>query len=218
MDQVAATYHGRDFWIRENLLYATPNFRARKAARVVNGIAAGGRRTLLDVGCGPATLKTLLDPAIEYHGIDIAIQSPAPYLVEMDFVGNPIAFKNKRFDIVVALGVFEYLGDQQDQKCSEIRDILAPEGKLLVSYINFRHFRRRIFPIYNNIHTIKEFALRMGRVFQVERCFPVSHHWRHKQPGERMLPALQMQMEWNVPCFSSWLAVEYFVVCSPRRL
>ncbi len=85
MVQATGAYYKRDFWIAENLNYAKPHYRLEKAARIVNKLARGQNRTLLDVGCGPATLKHLLGGNIQYHGIDIAIHNPAPNLREVDF-------------------------------------------------------------------------------------------------------------------------------------
>ena len=178
MQELTENYNKRDFWIRENLQYAEPNFRLRKCARLVNEETQGRRCDLLDVGCGPASLRKQLGSNINYSGLDIAIHEPAPYLLETDFIRNQISFRNKRFDMVVALGVFEYMGGYQDQKFAEINKILNKDGKFIMSYINFRHFRRKIYPIYNNIRSIGEITKSLQMVFHVEKCFPVSHHWR----------------------------------------
>src|SRR4051794_10416740 len=87
---VAAAYQ-RDFWIKENLKHAQPHYRLRKTARIVNAIADGRECDLLDLGCGPATLRRLLAEGIHYYGIDIAIQAAAPYLLEADILRRPIA-------------------------------------------------------------------------------------------------------------------------------
>jgi SAM-dependent methyltransferase len=203
----------RDFWLRENLQYAKPNFRLRKCARFLNRETQGRHCDLLDVGCGPASLRRLLAPNISYHGLDIAIQEPAPYLVQRDFVQDNISFGTKRFDIVVALGVFEYMGRHQSEKFEEIARILAPGGKFVMSYINFNHFRAMIYPAYNNVQSIADLTTSLQQVFRVEKCFPVSHHWRHRQPG-RNAWALQIPLERPIPWLSSWFAVEYFCVCT----
>ena len=207
-------YFKKDFWIQQNLLYSKPNFRARKCARLVNQMSQGRPRDLLDIGCGPAALRDLLDPNIRYFGIDIALHEPAPYLLELDFAQNPISFHNRRFDFIVALGVFEFMGQNQSRKFAEIRDILKGDGKLIVSYINFNFFRTRVSPYYNNIQSVAEMKENLERVFQVVRCFPASHHWRFRQPGKYAFPAIQMRLNRSIPLISSWLALEYFFVCS----
>ena len=212
---VTDMFNDREFWLKENLLYAQPNYRLRRCARLVNERARGRQCDLLDVGCGPAALRPLLPPAIAYHGVDIAIHEPAPYLLERDFVRNEISFGDRRFDFVVALGVFEYMGHHQARKFDEIRSILAPGGTFVMSYINFRHYRRAIFPAYNNIQSIGELTASLRTAFRLERCFPVSHHWRHRQPGT-YASRVQLPLGTAVPGVSSWLAVEYFCVCSAR--
>src|SRR5579862_1918223 len=128
MEQVEQKYYKRDFWADENLKYTEPHFRLEKSSHILNRIARGKECDLLDVGCGPATLMRLLDKNIHYHGIDIAIHNPAPNLIESDFLGNPIRFGNKKFDIILAQGVFEYVGAFQAQKFSEIKQSLKPDG------------------------------------------------------------------------------------------
>lgn len=113
-------YHKRDFWGTENLKFTEPHFRMRKAARQICKLARGRELDLLDVGCGPAALAGLLPANLRYHGIDIAIQDPAPNLVEADFAEQPIASRGVTFDIIVAQGVFGYMGDVQSQKLAEI--------------------------------------------------------------------------------------------------
>ena len=67
----------------------------------------------------------LLPANIRYYGIDIAIHNPAPNLMEADLVESEIAFGDKRFDLISALGVFEYVGQSQSRKVR--RDSEDPE-------------------------------------------------------------------------------------------
>lgn len=216
MPTLTNNFNKRDFWIEENLVYAKPNFRAKKCAGMIAEITRGEPCDLLDVGCGPASLRQVVGPNINYHGIDIAIHQPAPYLRELDFSQNVISFDDKRFRIVVALGIFEYMGRFQSQKFEEIRSILEPNGKFIMSYVNFGHFRREIYSMYNNVQSIREMRQSLEKTFTVDRCFPECHHWRHKQPGKNALPGLQMKIERPIPILSPLLAVEYFFVCSQR--
>ncbi|MGB2677988.1 MAG: class I SAM-dependent methyltransferase [Candidatus Acidiferrum sp.] len=217
MKQAVENFRSRDYWVVENAQYAEASFRLRKCAQIINGMAGNKECTLLDVGCGPAALQPLLKPTISYYGIDIAIHEPAAHLRELDTAREPIAFDNKRFDFVVALGFFEYMGYQQDRKFEEIRTILKDDGKFMMSYINFGHLGRKVWPNYNNVQPIAEMTRSLNEVFQVERRFPASHHWRQKQPGKSSFPALQMRVNFNIPIFSPLLAVEYFFICSRRK-
>lgn len=216
MNQVVDNFRSRDYWIVENTLYAEPSFRLRKCARFINEMAGNKGCSLLDVGCGPAALRSLLRQNVEYAGIDIAIHQPAEYLRERDIAKESIDFDNRSFDFVVALGFFEYMGHQQIQKLEEIKSVLKKDGKFMMSYINFGHYRRKVWPNYNNVRSIADMKRSLNEVFRVEECFPASHNWRQKQPGTRSLPALQMRVNSTIPLFSHLLAVEYFFICSHR--
>lgn len=214
LPQASAQYYKRDFWIEENLKYAKPHFRMAKAARIINQIAREKECDLLDVGCGPAALEPLLRDNIHYYGIDIAVHHPAPNLIQADFVESSIAFAGKRFDIVLAQGVFEYIGTFQEQKFSEIARILKEDGKFIVSYVNFDHRNRNIYWPYSNIRPFRNFRKSLERFFQIEQYFPTSHRWHHDEPKGRLMPAIQMHINLNIPFFSPLFAVEYFFICS----
>jgi len=216
MNQVMENFRSKDYWIVENAQYAVVSFRLKKCGHLVNQMAAGRECSLLDVGCGPAALRTQLAPNVAYHGIDIAIHDPAPYLKEIDVAHEPIDFDGKRFDFVAAMGFFEYMGVQQDVKLEEIRSILNPGAKFIMSYINFGHFRNLVWPNYNNCKPVSEMEQSLKKFFNVEKYFPVSHHWRQKQPGKRSLQGLQMHINFNIPVISPATAVEYFFICSPK--
>jgi cyclopropane fatty-acyl-phospholipid synthase-like methyltransferase len=217
MKQSVDAYRDRDYWIVENALYAEPSFRLRKCARFVNELAGQRSCTLLDIGCGPAALRPLLNQNVTYYGVDIAIHQPASYLRELDFSRTKVSFDDKRFDFVTAMGFFEYMGQQQNRKFEEIRDILTDDGKFIMTYINFSHYRRQVWPNYNNVQTIAEMTRSLEPYFQVESRFPASHHWRQKQPGKNSLPGLQMRLNFNIPIFSKMFAVEYLFICSKRK-
>jgi SAM-dependent methyltransferase len=210
-----ASEHDRrkDFWAKESVHFSRPWYRIEKSARIVRGLA--GRKTfqLLDVGCGPAALQQLMPPNVSYYGLDISVGAPAPNLVECDFVEEPIKWGEKRFDIVVAQGVFEYAGEVARAKLGEISELLVPKGFLVASYTNFTHRKPYIYSAYTNVVPITQFASYLGDFFQIVRSFPASHNWKHGQPGSRLNRRLNMGINLNVPFASKRLAVEYFFVC-----
>lgn len=216
METAAETYQNREFWRQENLTYAKPHFRLEKSACLVNRLAAGKECDLLDVGCGPATLMQLLQPNIRYHGIDIAIHSPSPNLIETNFVEHPIEFWGKKFDVVVAQGVFEYIGTVQEQKMAEISRLLKPGGTFVLTYVNFNHRNRNIYWLYNNVQPFETFYRSVAQLFEVQRCFPTSHRWRHDEPRGRITWALQKHLNVNIPVLSRMCGVEYFFICTKR--
>jgi SAM-dependent methyltransferase len=211
----AEKFYKRDFWIKENQKHVPPHYRLQKCARILNAIAQGNECDLLDVGCGPATLMNFLDKNIHYYGIDIAIHEPTANLIETDFVENPIGFADRRFDIVVAQGVFEYVGELQDQKFSEIAGLLRDQGTFVLTYTNFGHQNKRVYEPFNNVQSFEEFRQSLARHFVIERYFPTSHNWSGGQPVRKLMKAVNMRVNANVPIISPRLAVEYFFICSP---
>ena len=209
-------YHKKDFWSKENLRYSQPHFRLEKSARIVRRLANGEERSLLDIGCGPATLMRLLPPNIHYHGIDIAIQDPAPNLIEADIVETPIRFGNKRFDIILAQGFFEYVGDFQSEKLAEIAPLLHENGTFIVSYVNFGHRDREIYAPYSNVQPLDDFRRSLTQFFRIHRFFPTSHNWHHREPSREPIRTVNMRINLNIPVISPVLAVEYFFICSAR--
>ena len=212
----ARTVFKRDFWSQENLKYTQPHYRMRKVARMVNRLADGKACRLLDVGCGPAALRLLLDPNIAYHGIDIAIQEPSPGLVERDLLSEPIRSDYAPFDLIVAQGFFEYMADAQSQKFAEIADLLASNGRLVVTYVNFDHRSPYHYSPYSNIQASARFRNSLAEHFVVERHVPTAHNWNHSEPGRWFARGPNMYINVKVPILTSWLAVEYIYVCRPR--
>ncbi len=217
-DSFTVRYYKKDFWSQENLKFARPHFRLEKSARLINKIAGGRSCELLDVGCGPATLQRLLHDNIAYHGIDIAIQEPAPNLIEADFLESPISFDDKKFDIIIAQGVFEYIGTYQEQKFAEISELLKPGGCFIATYVNFGHRDRGIYWPYSNIQQMRVFRGSLSRHFRIDRSFPTSHNWNNSEPNRWLIRAPQMPMKVNIPVISALLAVEYFFICSAAPL
>ncbi len=207
-------YYERDFWIKENLKYSEPHFRLEKSARIVNRLAHGRELDLLDVGCGPATLMHLLHKNIHYHGIDIAIHNPGPHLVQADFLETPIKFGDKQFDIVLAQGVFEYIGSHQSEKFSEIKQVLRENGKFILSYVNFNHLSKAIYSVYNNVQTLTDFRRSLANSFHIDRVVPTSHGWRNGEPTHQFAKAIHMRMNLEIPLISQLFAIEYFFICS----
>ncbi len=213
----AGMLYKRDFWITENLNYSRPHYRMDKVARLVNKMVAGRECTLLDVGCGPATLASLLQPNIDYYGIDIAIQSRSPNLRETDFLRSPIAFDGRQFDVVVAQGVFEYVGKFQSQKFADVASIIADGGTFVVSYVNFDHRERVIYWPYSNVQAFDDFRRSLAEHFRIRRFFPTSHNWGHWEPSQKLVRTINMHLNVRIPIISRKLAVEYLFICSPRR-
>jgi SAM-dependent methyltransferase len=206
----------RDFWANENTKYARPHHRMLKMARLVNRLADGKDCRLLDVGCGPATLGLLLDPNVQYYGIDIAIQEASPNLTECDILQEPIRSKDAPFDLIVAQGLFEYLADKQADKFAEIAGLLAPHGKFIASYVNFDHRRPNYYWPYSSTQPADQFRDSLTENFVIEKQFPTSHNWNHHEPERSYLRVSNMYVNVNIPFVTRRLAVQYLYVCRGR--
>jgi SAM-dependent methyltransferase len=213
-----AQHYKRDFWSKENLKFGRPWYRLEKSARIISRLAGGKECSLLDIGCGPAALMRLLPPNIRYHGIDIAIQEPAPNLLEADLLESHIRFGDKHFDIIIAQGVFEYMSGLQSRKFAEIAQLLNKNGAFIVSYANFGHRKKNIYEAFSNVQPISDFREDLASYFNIDRSFPGSHNWAHTQPNRKFVKVINMYTNVNIPFVSPGLAVEYFFICSPRNL
>ena len=213
----AARYYKREFWIEENRKHIPAHYRLRKLARIISKVAAGKTTDLLDVGCGPGTLRQLLPDNVSYYGIDIAIHDPAPNLREADIIETPIGFGSRRFQVVVAQGLFEYLGHAQASKFAEVASILTRRGVFIVTFTNFGHRRAHIYEPFNNIQSVSEFRASLARYFHIDKFVPISHNWYGGQPTRRLVKAANMYVSCNIPGLSPRLAVEYVFLCSRRR-
>ena len=212
----AADTYKRDFWVKENRKHVPAHYRLQKSARIIDALAGQEECDLLDVGCGPATLMRLVRPNIHYYGIDIAIHDPSPNLLEADILKEPIRFADRRFNIVAALGLFEYVGGSQDQKFSEIARLLGDRGRFVLTYTNFGHRDKRIFEAFSNVQPFDDFRRSLARHFTIDRYFPTSYNWHGGQPTRPLLKAANMPVKANIPVVGPRLAVEYFLICSRR--
>jgi polysaccharide pyruvyl transferase WcaK-like protein/SAM-dependent methyltransferase len=209
-------YYKEDYWRAENLKFSRPHHRLEKSARIISRLWRGRKCELLDVGCGPAALKWLLPPNVSYYGIDIAIGESAPNLMEADILQTPIGFGDKKFDMVSAQGVFEYLGDHQLEKLAEIASILKPGGKFLVTYWNFGHRRPLVYDSFSHVQRLADFRQALEQYFSVDQFFPASHNWEQSSPSRPLIRAINMRVNMHIPVISPKLAVEYFFLCSRR--
>ncbi|HZP00800.1 MAG TPA: hypothetical protein VFD30_10940, partial [Terriglobia bacterium] len=76
------------------------------------------------------------------------------------------------------------------------------------------HRKRQIYWPYSNIQSFGDFYKSLGQFFHVDRFFPTSHHWQHREPSRPLVKAIQMRININIPLISRLLAVEYFFICS----
>lgn len=106
----------------------------------------GTGRPLLDIGCGSGVLEaTSLDGGFDYVGVDISSEMVATARDEAIAPASTfsigrveaLAFAPDSFDVVLALGVLEYVRpDALEGAVEELARVLRPEGTLIVSLLN----------------------------------------------------------------------------------
>jgi 2-polyprenyl-3-methyl-5-hydroxy-6-metoxy-1,4-benzoquinol methylase len=174
-------------------------------------------KTFLDIGCGPGYLAKTIKKTIsqiEIHGIDfsqVAIEHAEPILDKcwcLNLDTDDIPSRSDSYDAIVCLEVMEHVYDA-DHILHEIRRVLKPNGRVLISVPNLAYWRYRLqlvagqvphgevlnaqhIRVYN-LSTLKNKVSLAG--MKVEKC------WGY---GERM-----QKLAYNLPkLFSSTLFVE----------
>ena len=123
--------------VRRNLVFET-----------LDVLPAGGR--LLDAGCGAAhVLRECLDKGWDGYGFDfahgmvdlgkkeLADHGYDPKRVRIGLMSDLSAYTSESFDVVLLLGVSQYLMEEDDQKIwTEIHRVLRPNGIVLIDFVN----------------------------------------------------------------------------------
>jgi SAM-dependent methyltransferase len=105
----------------------------------------GNIQTVLDLGCGPATMRAVLPTHVEYFGVDFApsiireLGDPSHFEVA-DFNVDPTCFGTKKFDVLICSGIFEYIREPL-RFIAFLASKVSDEGHLILSYTNRQHFR-----------------------------------------------------------------------------
>ncbi len=135
---------GASYWNSRTLDFQKVHPRLRIIRRLFDAIPAQVR-TVLDVGCGPATIRDILPSHIEYFGVDFAqvvidaFRDPVHYEVA-DINASPRCFGARRFDVIICSGIFEYVKDPVAfVEFLEAKSHVG--GHLLLSYTNRQHYK-----------------------------------------------------------------------------
>lgn len=205
-----------EHWNDRARAFGTPHLRLRTITSLVASLP-GGPGSLLDIGCGPATLGSMLPSGTDYFGGDIASDvmpmgnSPDHFAVA-DLNAGEEPFPTRRFDVVVVSGMFEYIRDP-----SAFVKLLArkvrPEGHLILTYMNRRNYRElrqrmlgRVYsypdPHLNFIPIMQAVALLRANRFVIARTSMITSDYR-------VLPAAPVF--WHYPL--NIVARQFLFVC-----
>ena len=124
-----------------------PYFYLRRQALVMQKLRSLDASSVLDVGCGPGTFaKPCAALGLHYHGVDISdrmIDEARRRSGDIDHVdfslcdARQLPFPENNFDIVLSLGMLEYVPQDKEIKyLNEIIRVLKPGGTVLFSLLN----------------------------------------------------------------------------------
>lgn len=118
------------------------NTRIRRVAELLSGFEAG---RVLDIGCGPAVIGRIFrGKPIRYHGVDVSAEmlsvcgstfgGDAQYSFSIGSI-EALGFQSNFFDVVLCLGVWEYVRDAR-AAVREVARVLKPNGILIATMLN----------------------------------------------------------------------------------
>jgi len=151
--------------------------RVRKVANLLSKVRGG---LLLDVGCGPGLIaKEVLRQNLGYIGVDLSTAMVAKcrdVFKDADCVHVAVArieqlpFPNDCFDVVLCLGVLEYLDEIREGVREAVR-VLRPGGLFIASMLNkfspYRMWQRMVKPNGRHEPTLTLYTEReMRRLFR----------------------------------------------------
>ena len=204
IDGAAATAH----WEARSPKFSELHPRLRLIGELVAALPEAPR-TALDVGCGPASLRSALPAGTEYFGIDIAPTviaahgDPAHFEVGDLNAGTP-CFNGRTFDLVVCSGIFEYVHEPA-RFIDLVVDRTRVGGHVVLTYMNRWHYREvgwrlRGRPLaypdpHTNFITVREAARLLGA-----RCSVVAR--RSMTAGSRASAALARPLDFPLNMFN----------------
>jgi SAM-dependent methyltransferase len=134
--------------------------RAKFVSELINSSGS-----LLDIAGYKGDLKQYLPKGIEYNLIDI-IETDLPEQVRWDLNKIPLPYKNKSFDIIVAIDIFEHVNNPFDLR-REIKRILKDDGYAILGLSTRRVKGHNIYlkeDFINDFKIIKRIGIIGGKV------------------------------------------------------
>lgn len=133
----------------------------------------GNYRTILDIGCGPGNYFDIYQKFnLDITGLDFSPEQLQP--VKFRFPNAKLIagrledtnFSNK-FDVIAIIGVIQTV-DKPDEFLKRVKDILAPDGLILMTYSN----RVALYPKIGNarylyLYSFDEAVLQLKKYFEI---------------------------------------------------
>lgn len=98
---------------------------------------AGKGNDILDIGCGDGSLTEPLKKDNRVWGVDLNFGN-----IRVDLQTGNLPFNDKSFGVVIASEIIEHIWDNR-RLLKEIRRVLVPQGKLIISTPNLASLGRR---------------------------------------------------------------------------
>ncbi len=196
------------YWKKETQKYQTPHLRLLRIVEEIRQHKQHGR--VLDIGCGPQTLGSMLGTAYEYYGVDVVGTGDAHFQA-FDFEQHSLTefpFK-ETFDIVTCSGLLEYLSLAKIEELLKLihSTLLTQESLFVATYTNFAHVTRRRGKMHPkwitkiSINEIQELYRRSG--FEIQASYPSYY----KIGGGPLKPGLWWNLQRHLPLpKSGWFA------------
>lgn len=104
---------------------------------------------LLEIGSFPFTIThELKQKSFNVYGVDFNYNNKKYNVVKCDIECQPLPFKDNYFDNVLMMQVLEHLGHNPMFALYEIKRVLKPKGKLILSTPNFFHLRNFVWLLF----------------------------------------------------------------------
>lgn len=165
-NQAAPTYNQVRYTQTHQLCGEEMQMRQQEAKRLLEDVSIQPGR-LLDVGCGPGVLfPDFLGKGHEVWGVDVSTSmieearknfSDAKVHLAVENIED-MSFEDSFFDVIVALGVVNYLSHEQ-MAFTEINRVLKRGGKLIASF-SYK---------YSPVHLIRRLLVPLRRFFSFKR-------------------------------------------------
>lgn len=176
---MAASFYGVNNTLPVSHIFATRIQRISELLGDLNGLK------ILDVGCGPGFIMTLiLEKNGHYFGFDLSQKMlheakmrhnfDTPFYLSLGEVEN-LPFKDNSFDLSLCLGVLEYVEDL-DRTLAEISRVLREDSTIILSMQNknsiYRWWERHVFPGFL-FNALRKLLHKTSLAPPVERLVPI---------------------------------------------